>query len=225
MCNGGIYMFRRFHLFDASGMHRAGAFWAVLMGVSFCTGSLDAKPHRRLTSFPTGSAYKKVSTARGRSKLHLRRFVKTADPQSSTAAPNVATASPPSPPPPPADSLQDSVLSRQLQQHAMGHGGSGDAVGTPMTGFAQEAEGHASSVRLRAGECYLVVAIGESSMRSLTTSLWSPFAERQITIIGQQAPWTAIRARFSGEHKLIVRPAGGPGQYAAGMYPYPCPTE
>lgn len=221
-------MFRRFHLFDASGMHRAGAFWAVLMGVSFCTGSLDAKPHRRLTSFPTGSAYKKVSAARGRSKLHLRRFVKTADPQSSTAAPNVATASPPSPPsppPPPADSLQDSVLSRQLQQHAMGHGGSGDAVGTPMTGFAQEAEGHASSVRLRAGECYLVVAIGESSMRSLTTSLWSPFAERQITIIGQQAPWTAIRARFSGEHKLIVRPAGGPGQYAAGLYPYPCPAE
>ncbi len=189
-------MFCRFHLFDASGMHRAGAFWAVLIGVSFCTGSLDAKPHRRLTSFRAGSAYKEVSTAQ-----------------------NVATASPP------ADSLQDSALSRQLQQHAMGHGGSGDAVGTPMTGFAQEAEGHASSVRLRAGECYLVVAIGESSMRSLTTSLWSPFAERQITIIGQQAPWTAIRARFSGEHKLIVRPAGGPGQYAAGLYPYPCPAE
>lgn len=125
----------------------------------------------------------------------------------------------------------DAALLRQLSTQAlraaqrMEPRSTATVVDKPMTGFAQEAEGHAASFRLQAGECYLVAAVSETSMRSLTTSLWSPLAERQVTMTGKQAPLTAIRARDTGSHQLIVRPAGGQGRYAAAIFQFGCPDE
>jgi hypothetical protein len=91
-----------------------------------------------------------------------------------------------------------------------------------LTGFAAEGEGHAASYDLQAGRCYALVAVGEPTMQQLFAFLWDPNHERQQTIRGKREPWTTIRARSSGPHKFVVRPAGGAGQYAAAVYSHPC---
>jgi hypothetical protein len=98
-------------------------------------------------------------------------------------------------------------------------------LGQLFTGYASEAEGHAASYDLQAGECYALVAVGEPSMQQLWAFLWNPQQEHQLTIRGKREPWTAIRAQYSGPHQFLVRPAGGGGRYAAAVYSYPCPKE
>lgn len=91
-----------------------------------------------------------------------------------------------------------------------------------LSGFAEEGEGHSASYDLQAGRCYALVAVGEPTMQQLFAFLWDPNHERQQTIRGKREPWTTIRARSSGPHKFVVRPAGGAGQYAAAVYSHPC---
>lgn len=98
-------------------------------------------------------------------------------------------------------------------------------VGPPLVGFAQEAQGFAASYRLEEGACYLLLAVADGDLHSLTTSLWGPRAERQATLIGRSDPWTMIRAPTTGTYRLVVRPLGGKAEYAAGLYPYDCPSE
>jgi len=98
-------------------------------------------------------------------------------------------------------------------------------LGRLLTGYAREAESHAESYVLEAGECYALVGVGEPSMQQLWASLWNPQQEHQLTIRDKREPWTAIRAQFSGPHQFLVRPAGGGGRYAAAVYSYPCPME
>ncbi len=144
---------------------------------------------------------------------------------------SAATSQPPDAPTEAMVAQKDEALLRQLRQHALRTAqqlepkSNPAVVDKPMTGFAQEAEGRAASFRLQAGECYLIAAVSDTSMRSLTTSLWTPLPERHVTITGKQAPFAAIRARDTGLHQLIVRPAGGQGRYAAAVFQLACPDE
>jgi len=128
-----------------------------------------------------------------------------------------------------AEGSQTTLRSRpntlQMLEHVAHDRALSEPVGTPMTGFAQQAEGHAQTVHLEAGRCYAVLGTGEATMTQLSLSLWNPDATRFQTVIGRQTPFAAFRAMQTGPHKLVARPAQGFGTFAAGLYVYPCPED
>lgn len=246
-------MSSRSHLRFSSRVRYAYSLCAAFLAMSFCSSQSEGKPRRSHPVETPGLSVQRKQVDPRTSHLQLRRVAKSRaerrdwQRQSNRQEQNSAyldqllsRVSPGQPKPAsagqfseePAPALvaqQDTALLRQLRQHAVQSAQrlvpktTAKEVGKPMTGFAQEAEGRAASFRLQAGECYLIAAVSETSMRSLTTSLWTPLPERHVTITGSQTPFAAIRPRDAGLHQLIVRPAGGQGRYAAAIFQFECP--